>query len=149
VAGVGLFCHRTLGGRGRGVLDHADDRRTLAGLNWPGPPPGTRFILHLYRRSVAVRGQLIAGVLDDGLAGAAGGRRPRVDQFDRKSGADHALADWCRRATWHRGVQHPVAGNLYFNTPPDARWHINLLCVALGGMFLYDLVLYSDARCST
>ena len=35
--------------------------------------------------------------------------------------------------------------NLYFNTPSDARWHINLLCVALGGLFLYDLVLYSDA----
>ena len=35
--------------------------------------------------------------------------------------------------------------NLYFNTPPEARWHVNLLCVALGGMFLYDLVLYSDA----
>ncbi len=35
--------------------------------------------------------------------------------------------------------------NLYFNTPSDARWHINLLCVALGGLFVYDLVLYSDA----
>ena len=27
----------------------------------------------------------------------------------------------------------------------DARWHINLLCVALAGLFLYDLVLYADA----
>ncbi len=35
--------------------------------------------------------------------------------------------------------------NLYFNTPAEARWHVNLLCVALGGMFLYDLVLYADA----
>ncbi len=26
-----------------------------------------------------------------------------------------------------------------------SRWHINLLCIALGGLFLYDLVLYSDA----
>ena len=34
--------------------------------------------------------------------------------------------------------------NLYFNTQPDSRWHINLLCVALGGVFLYDLVLYAD-----
>jgi putative PEP-CTERM system histidine kinase len=25
------------------------------------------------------------------------------------------------------------------------RWHINLLCVALGGLFVYDLLLYSDA----
>jgi len=35
--------------------------------------------------------------------------------------------------------------NLYFNTPSDARWNINLLCVALGGIFLYDLLLYADS----
>ena len=34
--------------------------------------------------------------------------------------------------------------NLYFNTPAESRWHINLLCVALGGVFLYDLLLYAD-----
>jgi putative PEP-CTERM system histidine kinase len=34
--------------------------------------------------------------------------------------------------------------NLYFNTPAETRWHINLLCVALGGIFLYDLLLYAD-----
>jgi putative PEP-CTERM system histidine kinase len=35
--------------------------------------------------------------------------------------------------------------NLYFSIPGDARWHINLLCVALAGLSLYDLVLYADA----
>lgn len=35
--------------------------------------------------------------------------------------------------------------NLYRNTPADARWNINLLCVGLGGLFIYDLVLYADA----
>jgi putative PEP-CTERM system histidine kinase len=35
--------------------------------------------------------------------------------------------------------------NLYFNTPREARWHLNLLCIALGGLCLYDLVLYADA----
>jgi putative PEP-CTERM system histidine kinase len=34
--------------------------------------------------------------------------------------------------------------NLYFNTPVESRWHINLLCVALGGIFIYDLVYYAD-----
>ena len=34
--------------------------------------------------------------------------------------------------------------NLYFNTPRELRWNINLLCVALGGVFLYDLLLYAD-----
>ena len=35
--------------------------------------------------------------------------------------------------------------NLYRNTPPESRWNINLLCVGLGGMFAYDLILYADA----
>jgi len=35
--------------------------------------------------------------------------------------------------------------NLYFNTPQELRWHLNLLCIALGGLCLYDLVLYADA----
>jgi putative PEP-CTERM system histidine kinase len=35
--------------------------------------------------------------------------------------------------------------NLYRNTPVDARWNVNLLCIALGGIFAYDLILYADA----
>jgi putative PEP-CTERM system histidine kinase len=35
--------------------------------------------------------------------------------------------------------------NLYRNTPSDLRWHVNLLCIGLGALFLYDLLLYSDA----
>ncbi len=35
--------------------------------------------------------------------------------------------------------------NLYRNTAYDARWHINLLCIALGGMFFYSVVIYADA----
>jgi putative PEP-CTERM system histidine kinase len=35
--------------------------------------------------------------------------------------------------------------NLYFNTPAESRWHINLLCVGLGAVFVYDLLLYADA----
>jgi putative PEP-CTERM system histidine kinase len=34
--------------------------------------------------------------------------------------------------------------NLYLNTPPDGRWHMNLLCIGLGGLFCYDLLLYAD-----
>ncbi|HYZ25033.1 MAG TPA: XrtA/PEP-CTERM system histidine kinase PrsK [Rhodopila sp.] len=34
--------------------------------------------------------------------------------------------------------------NLYRNTPADSRWNINLLCVGLGSVFAYDLVLYAD-----
>ena len=35
--------------------------------------------------------------------------------------------------------------NLYRNTAPDVRWQINLLCVGLGGLFCYALVIYADA----
>ncbi len=35
--------------------------------------------------------------------------------------------------------------NLYRNAAEDLRWHIILPCVALGGLCVYDLVLYSDA----
>ena len=103
------------------------------------------FILHLYRRSIDARGQLmqvfstmglIALLLVGGLALTTllGGQAPST--------------------LWliNIGVRLGIAvcnilllENLYFNTPADARWHVNLLCVALGGMFLYDLVLYSDA----
>jgi putative PEP-CTERM system histidine kinase len=35
--------------------------------------------------------------------------------------------------------------NLYRNTAPESRWHINILCVALGGLFCYGVILYADA----
>jgi len=38
-----------------------------------------------------------------------------------------------------------LAENLYRNTAAGARWHINLLCIALGGIFAYSILLYADA----
>jgi putative PEP-CTERM system histidine kinase len=35
--------------------------------------------------------------------------------------------------------------NLYRNTSQESRWHLNLLCVALGGYFVYAMVVYADA----
>jgi putative PEP-CTERM system histidine kinase len=35
--------------------------------------------------------------------------------------------------------------NLYRNTAVASRWHINTLCVALGGMFAYGILIYADA----
>ena len=35
--------------------------------------------------------------------------------------------------------------NTYRNTPEELRWHVTLPCVALGGFFVYDMALYSDA----
>jgi putative PEP-CTERM system histidine kinase len=35
--------------------------------------------------------------------------------------------------------------NLYLNTPEDARWHINLPCIALGALAIYDIAISADA----
>ncbi|MGH7158628.1 MAG: hypothetical protein ACREFS_00910 [Acetobacteraceae bacterium] len=35
--------------------------------------------------------------------------------------------------------------NLYRNAPREARWHINLACIAVGGLFLYEILLHADA----
>ncbi len=34
--------------------------------------------------------------------------------------------------------------NLYRNAAEEARWHINLACIAVGGLFLYQILLYGD-----
>lgn len=34
---------------------------------------------------------------------------------------------------------------LFRNTHPEYRWKIKFLCIGIGGMFMYDLFLYSDA----
>jgi putative PEP-CTERM system histidine kinase len=102
------------------------------------------FILHLYRRSVA-RGQLMQAFSTMGLlAFLVVGGLVLTNLVEGQTPGTLWLVGV--------GVRLGIAvcnilllENLYFNTAPEARWHVNLLCVALGGMFLYDLVLYSDA----
>jgi putative PEP-CTERM system histidine kinase len=103
------------------------------------------FILHLYRRTVTVRRELVQTFVTMGLlALLLVGGLPLID----------ALANQPATALWSAGAAIRLGfavgnvlllENLYFNTPPETRWHINLLCVALGGLFVYDLLLYSDA----
>ncbi|HEY3846754.1 MAG TPA: XrtA/PEP-CTERM system histidine kinase PrsK [Acetobacteraceae bacterium] len=103
------------------------------------------FILHLYRRTVTVRRELTQTFVTMGLlALLLVGGLPLID----------ALANQPSTALWSAGAAIRLGfavgnvlllENLYFNTPSETRWHINLLCVALGGLFVYDLLLYSDA----
>jgi putative PEP-CTERM system histidine kinase len=103
------------------------------------------FILHLYRRSVSARGQLMQAFSTMGLlAFLVVGGLVLTNLLDSRMPGTLWLVGI--------GVRLGIAvcnilllENLYFNIDPEARWHVNLLCVALGGMFLYDLVLYSDA----
>jgi putative PEP-CTERM system histidine kinase len=103
------------------------------------------FIMHLYRRSVAARGQLMQAFSTMGLlAFLVVGGLALTNLIESQTPSTLWLIGV--------GVRLGIAvcnilllENLYFNTPSEARWHVNLLCVGLGGMFLYDLVLYSDA----
>jgi putative PEP-CTERM system histidine kinase len=103
------------------------------------------FLLHLYRRTVTVHRQLIQAFTTMGLLGLLlVGGLPLIDMLSNEPPA----------SVWLVSIALPLGfavcnllliENLYFNTPTDSRWHINLLCVALAGLFLYDLVLYADA----
>ena len=103
------------------------------------------FILHLYRRSVAVHRQLRQVFTTMGLlALLLVGGLPLIDVLSSQPGASLWSAGTAIRLGF-AVCNILLLENLYFNTPSDARWHINLLCVALAGLFLYDLVLYADA----
>ena len=38
-----------------------------------------------------------------------------------------------------------LADNLYRTMPAERRWHVNLLFIGIGGLFVYDLLFYADA----
>ena len=102
------------------------------------------FILHLYRRSVASDEQVSSAFKTMGLLALlifVG--TPLLELFAGPSSASlQSLGTATRLGFAICNVL--LLENLYFNTPPESRWSINLLCVALGGMFLYDLLLYAD-----
>jgi hypothetical protein len=102
------------------------------------------FILHLYRRSAGTNDQTMAIFKTMGLLAlliVVG--TPLLDAVAGNPGAGlRSLATATRLAFAVCNVL--LLENLYFNTPPESRWNVNLLCVALGGVFLYDLLLYAD-----
>jgi putative PEP-CTERM system histidine kinase len=102
------------------------------------------FILHLYRRSVGSDEQVSSAFKTMGLlALLVVGGTPLLEWL---SGPATATLQYLGTATrlGFAICNVLLLENLYFNTPPESRWHINLLCVALGGVFLYDLLLYAD-----
>lgn len=103
------------------------------------------FLLHLYRRTLpqerrSARMFTAMGAL--ALAFLLG-----LSLLDRLG---HVSASWWWLGSVGARLALSVSSvllieNLYFNATEDARWHLNLLCVAIGGLALYDLMLYSDA----
>ncbi|HEY0183732.1 MAG TPA: XrtA/PEP-CTERM system histidine kinase PrsK [Rhodopila sp.] len=102
------------------------------------------FILHLYRRSVGSNEQVSSAFKTMGLlALLILGGTPLIEWFTGPATAG-ALSLGTATRLGLAICNVLLLENLYFNTPADSRWHINLLCVALGGIFLYDLLLYAD-----
>lgn len=101
------------------------------------------FLLHLYRRTVSPERMSrifsTMGIVVLLLTGLI----PLADYASA-----HSVSLWSVNSAGRLGIaicNVLLIENLYLNTRGDARWHVNLLCIALGGLFLYDLVLYSDA----
>lgn len=103
------------------------------------------FILHLYRRAVTVRRHLAQTYITMGLlALLLIAALPLIDALAYRP----STALWTAGAAVRLGFAVGnilLLENLYFNSPVETRWHLNLLCIALGCLFLYDLLLYSDA----
>jgi len=102
------------------------------------------FILHLYRRTVSDSNHMATAFRTMGLlALIVVFGTPALDILAGQGGfAVASLATATRLGFAVCNIL--LLENLYFNTPPESRWNINLLCVALGGVFLYDIVLYAD-----
>ena len=102
------------------------------------------FILHLYRRSVGSGEQISSAFKTMGLLALlvlCG--TPLLEWFSGPSSASFQSLGTATRLGFAI-CNVLLLENLYFNTPAESRWNINLLCVALGGIFLYDLLLYAD-----
>ena len=103
------------------------------------------FILHLYRRSAGANEQLATAFKTMGLlALLLLVCTPLVEWLAVPAAPSFQSLDTAFRL----GIavcNVLLLENLYFNTPAESRWSINLLCVALGSVFLYDLLMYADA----
>jgi putative PEP-CTERM system histidine kinase len=102
------------------------------------------FILHLYLRTVPdgpQRGQVflmmgLIGVLAVVVIALLGGAR------------GGAATLWTAEVVARLGISVCsvlLIENLYLNAPEDARWHINLPCIALGALAIYDIAISADA----
>jgi putative PEP-CTERM system histidine kinase len=103
------------------------------------------FIFHLYRRSIASRAAVAPVFVTMGLIAlllVVG--MPVFDLLWTSDGGLDFSVQVASRLALAVGTLLLIE-NLYRNTEEDQRWHINLLCVALGGLAVYDFILYADA----
>ena len=103
------------------------------------------FLLHLYRQTMAP-GRSLTRVFT--LIGVLTLLAVLVQPVLATFGTGSATLAWWTQIGLRLAL--PICAlllieNLYLNTPIEQRWHINLLCIALAAIFVFDVVLYTDA----
>jgi len=104
------------------------------------------FVFHLYRRSVAHRSQLSRAFATTGLVAILVLCVAPLAGY--LGSGDQPPSLWSMAIIARLGLaicNILLLENLYFNTPAEYRWHVNLICIGLGGLFVFDLFLYADA----
>ena len=111
----------------------------VRGVAWYG------FVLHLYRRGLSGRQALAPAFVTMGLiAVLMVGGMPLLDLLLMPTAGPGFSLQVASHLALAVGTILLIE-NLYRNSSEDERWHISLLCVALAGLSLYDLLLYADA----
>ena len=103
------------------------------------------FILHLYLRAVRGGQQRSQVFLMMGLVAAL---VVVVIAMLARASPGGGVTLWTGEVVARLGVavcSVLLIENLYLNTPADARWHINLPCIALGALAIYDIAVSADA----
>src|SRR5215469_1895261 len=103
------------------------------------------FILHLYLRAVRGRQQRNQVFLMLGLIAVL---VVAVIAVLSHGSPGTAATIWYSEVVARLGVavcSVLLIENLYLNTPEDGRWHINLPCIALGALAIYDIAISADA----
>jgi putative PEP-CTERM system histidine kinase len=102
------------------------------------------FILHLYRRTVRARGQLTQAFAMMGfVALLVIGVTVLVEPTT--SGGFSLLSAGTAARLGLAVCNILLIENLYQNVPDEAKWYINLPCIGLGALFVFDIVLSADA----
>ncbi len=103
------------------------------------------FILHLYRRTVLGARQRNQAFLMMGLVAAL---VAIVTLMLASASPGASVTTWSAVMVARLGLavcSVLLIENLYLNTPAEMRWHVNLPCIALGALSIYDIALSADA----
>lgn len=102
------------------------------------------FLIALYRRALPGKYARVQLLVTFGLlAGLLLVATPLLNLLSEELSASLSFALLARMGLAIANIL--ILENLYFNSAEDERWKLRMLCIALGGMFVYEVVLYADA----